>query len=213
MTYAERVEQIIGAIVPRLEAAGYAVYLDPPTDLLPPFMKGYRPDAIALGSPKNLAIEVVLEGARPRKLTGLETKFVESDDWELRIYYVGASESQEDLDIVPTSSITSSLGSVESLAAEGKTLPALLIGWATFEAISRALLPQRLRRPQSAKQLIEALAGDGHLTPSEADLLRRLAVCRNRYSHGNLDVVVEPQDLHAFLALLRTMSVRLPKAA
>ncbi|HJQ59215.1 MAG TPA: hypothetical protein VJ890_20075, partial [Vineibacter sp.] len=45
--------QVLESIVPKLEADGYSVYLHPSPDLLPPFMKNYVPDAIALGRPKN----------------------------------------------------------------------------------------------------------------------------------------------------------------
>ena len=50
MTVAEDTRQIIEQLTPQLEADGYTVYLEPPRQLLPAFMRGYIPDAIALRS-------------------------------------------------------------------------------------------------------------------------------------------------------------------
>ena len=51
---------VLQAVLPRLEEEGYAVYLHPNRPLVPPFLKDYVPDAIALRADKSLAIEIVL---------------------------------------------------------------------------------------------------------------------------------------------------------
>ena len=48
MNAVEETRQIIDQLTPQLEADGYPVYLEPPRQLLPAFMAGYIPDAIAL---------------------------------------------------------------------------------------------------------------------------------------------------------------------
>ena len=48
MTVVEEARQILELLTPQLEAEGYTIYLEPPRQLLPGFMQGYTPDAIAL---------------------------------------------------------------------------------------------------------------------------------------------------------------------
>jgi uncharacterized protein YutE (UPF0331/DUF86 family) len=84
------------------------------------------------------------------------------------------------------------------------------MAWATFEALSRALLPGKFTRPQSPGRLVEELTSEGHVTPNEADVLRRLAVLRNRLIHGDLRASAEPVDLAQFVAVLKTLVGLLP---
>jgi hypothetical protein len=43
---------IFQMLLPRLEAEGFRVLVHPPYSVLPPFMQGYRPDAIAIKADK-----------------------------------------------------------------------------------------------------------------------------------------------------------------
>ena len=198
--------QVLETIVPGLEADGYTVYMHPSRQLIPPFMGSYIPDAIALGRPKNLAIEVVSEDpASKTKLQQLRERFRDAANWELRVYYARPTSSQASMELVSKSQIQDSVRNVEKLMSEGQTEPALLMAWATFEALGRALLPAKFLRPQTPGRLVEVLASEGHVTPDEADVLRRLAEARNRLIHGNLGVRLEPKDLAQFVATIKTV--------
>ena len=61
------------------------------------------------------------------------------------------------------------LSEVKQIAAEGHIEPAMLMAWATFEALARALLTKQFGRPQTPGRLVQTLAAEGYLTPSEAD--------------------------------------------
>jgi uncharacterized protein YutE (UPF0331/DUF86 family) len=52
---------------------------------------------------------------------------------------------------------------------------------------------------------IEVLAAEGHVTPTEADLLRRLAESRNHLIHGGLETSVPEADLQRFIDVLKTL--------
>src|SRR5262249_5053227 len=101
--------------------------------------------------------------------------------------------------------IDSSIASVENLVSNDQLYGATLIGWATFEALGRALSPAKFARPKTPARLIEILAADGTVTPSEADLLRRLARSRTRVMHGTLNEKIEKGDLSKFLNVLREL--------
>ena len=198
--------EILAQIVPQLEAEGYTVYLDPPRQLLPTFMAGYTPDAIALRSDKNLAIEIIVDGestsARDRRL---KERFENAKDWDLRVLYARPSSARSPLPIMDDGAIDSSIASAESLISVKQFNAALLVAWATFEALGRALSPKEFARPQTPLRLIEILAADGSLTPTEADLLRRLAATRNRFIHGSLDMTADLTELQKFIDILRTL--------
>ena len=212
MTVVEDTRQIIELLTPQLEADGYTVYLEPPRQLLPAFMRGYVPDAIALRANglkqfrKNLAIEVKVEG--PSAKTGveeLERRFAEAGDWELRVYYARPAGRPDSIPTMPREAIDGALSSVETLIATGQLQAALLLCWAAFEALGRALEPEKFLRPQTPGRLVEALANDGLVTPSEADVLRGLSKVRNQLIHGGLDQQVCEQDLSEFVEILATL--------
>lgn len=201
--------ELLENIVPKLEAEGYDVYLHPSAHLLPSFMQGYVPDAIALGSPKNLAIEIKLENDRSNaQLDKIVERFRASKDWEFRVYWVRPT-SREPVKVVRREDIEASLNTIENMLSGSDLKSALLLAWATFEALGRALLPEKFVRPQTPGRLTEVLASEGYVTPSEAVVLRRLSGLRNRFIHGELTVSIDRADLKGFLAILRTLLAHL----
>jgi hypothetical protein len=169
-------------------------------------MRDHSPDAIALREDKKLAIEVLHEGAPSnRRLDGLRELFSQHKDWELRVYWVSPSSTSQEIAGASRDVIEQSMRAVEELTADGRTRPALLMGWATFEAIGRAILPEKLQRPQPPGRLTEVLAAEGYITPNEADHLRRLAESRNHLIHGGLETSVSGADLHRFVDVLKTL--------
>jgi uncharacterized protein YutE (UPF0331/DUF86 family) len=202
----DEARQVLEQLVPQLQAEGYTVYLEPSRQLLPPFMEGYMPDAIALRHDKNLAIEVIVEGPSSKtKEDRLRHRFEGRNDWELRFYYVRPVSRREGLPAMANETIDSSIASLEGLISSGQLSAASLIGWATFEALGRALSPEKFTRPQTPARLIEGLATDGIVTPSEADLLRKLANSRNRLIHGTLNESIDSAELTKFLTILKAL--------
>jgi len=132
-------------------------------------------------------------------------RFERRKDWELRLYYVRPAGGKDRLPAMADKTIDSSIASVESLIADGQSSAAVLIAWATFEALGRTLSPEKFSQPQTAARLVEVLAGEGIVTPSEADLLRRLGNVRNRVIHGSLNERIDPADVESFVNVLKTL--------
>jgi uncharacterized protein YutE (UPF0331/DUF86 family) len=197
---------LLDSVLPDLEAEGFEVFANPSPPILPPFMRGHSPDAIALRKDKKLAIEVLREGVPSnRRLDKLRELFSQHKDWELRVYWVSPSSIRRAIEGASRNVIEQSIKAIEELTAGGRTRPALLMAWATFEAIGRAILPDRLQRPQTPGRLIEVLAAEGHVTPTEADLLRRMAESRSHLIHGGLETSVPEADLQRFIDVLKTL--------
>ena len=197
---------VLESIVPELEAEGFEVITHPTRRRLPPFLQSYSPDAIARREDKNLAIEVLRKGAPSEKdLDRLRQLLAGHRDWELRVYWISSSNTPEPIEPASAKDIAKSIEMIEELRGESLLPPALLMAWATLEGLGRALLPDRFPRPQTPGRLVEVLAGEGYVTPSEADRLRQLAKARNQLIHGGLKVRVGSKDIESFAAVLRTL--------
>ena len=197
---------VLENIVPELEAEGFEVITHPTRRRLPPFLQSYSPDAIARREDKNLAIEVLRKGAPSEKnLDKLRQLLAGHRDWELRVYWISPANTPEPIEPASTKEIAKAIEVIEGLAGESLFAPALLMAWATLEGLGRALLPDRFPRPQTPGRLVEVLAGEGYVTPSEADRLRQLARARNQLIHGGLKARVGSKDIESFAAVLRTL--------
>ena len=171
---------------PFWKAQGYTVVRRPAGEALPAFLKNYSPDALLLGPKPQVVVEVVRKGkphieTRMRQLRAI----IESQsDWRLEVLYTG--EEAESLPTASTHELKIALADVRRLLP-GEKRGALLLLWATLEALSRRLEPGKTARPQSPGRVVELLASTGHIAPSEAPFLREAVVWRNRLVHGDLE--------------------------
>jgi len=203
--------ELLERIAPELEAEGYEVFLQPNKPLIPQFLGDFVPDAIARRADKNLVIEVLMGPHRSSaKVDRLNALLRGHHDWELRLVSVDQRTPQPIPRVQDQATILEQISEVRAIAASGRTKPALLLAWATFEALARAALPDRFQRAQTPGRLVEVLASEGVLTPSEADFARALAVRRNELIHGELQVAVSADELARFVALLETVADQLP---
>jgi uncharacterized protein YutE (UPF0331/DUF86 family) len=204
--------EVMESLLPRYRAEGFDVYVNPSPSILPPFMQAYRPDAVALKKDKKIAIEVVGSAARSdQKIKSLQSLFADQSDWELRVFYASPMAPNESLEIASVEAINESIQRVIDLKQSGHLLPALVMAWAAFEAVGRALLPHRFQRPQTPARLVEVLGSEGYITPEEADTLRLASAVRNAVVHGQLDLTVDQKMLETFVAILETLVRLLPR--
>ncbi len=151
-------------------------------------------------------IEVLREGPSSKgRLDRLRELLSGQSEWELRVYWISPSNTPEAINVVPSKDIKQAIDTIEDLSDKKLFAPALLMAWATLEALGRASLPDRLVRPQTPGRLVEVLAADGYITPNEADRLRQLAKVRNRLIHGELKVKIASREIKSLTAVLRTL--------
>ncbi|MCD0420370.1 hypothetical protein LOC51_24400 [Rubrivivax sp. JA1024] len=202
--------EVIELVLPRYRDEGYEVYVHPSPSLLPAFMKSYRPDAIAIKSGKKVAIKVIRGGEREPMAPGAgHSLFSGQNEWELQLVYAPLLGSSVELGVASRDDIEAAIRDVENLQSTGQWMPAILMAYATFEAIGRALLPDQFRRPQSPVRLIEVLASEGLVTPDEAQLVRQVISVRNAVAHGGF-VPVDSTLVARFTDLLSTLADLLP---
>jgi uncharacterized protein YutE (UPF0331/DUF86 family) len=210
---AEQTEsEVLQRLLPELEAEGYEVYIQPARPLLPEFLRAFSPDAIALRSDRNIAIEVMRRTAesekRAEKITDL---FKGRTDWDLRLVWITPVTATKGVQRQTVSTIRKRLKEVRELADGKHYGAALLLAWAALEATGRLLLSKHFERAQTPGRLVQFLASEGALTPTEADYLRTLAEKRNKLIHGELQTPITKAEIDRIAHILDTM-IELAKA-
>lgn len=209
-----REPDVLEATLAGYEADGYDVFVEPSPSVLPQFMRGVRPDAVAIRPDRKIAIEVKRsEGQSSDHIEQLRAMFVGHPDWELRVLYVSPRSPGATIELATPLAIERAISQAQQLKDVEPAGSALLIGWSALEAIARLLLPAQLGRPQPPIRLVEVLATEGLLTPDEADSLREIAKVRNHVAHGELDAEFEPRTVDDLAATVRSLARLIPKAA
>jgi uncharacterized protein YutE (UPF0331/DUF86 family) len=196
-------EIVVERLIPDLEAEGYDVIREPSPRMLPSFLGKYLPDLIALKTGSKLAIEV--KSGERRDNPALETiskLFKGHDDWEFRVVWLPTREKSPSPRIQDKKTILSSFAQCKELVKQGHHSAAMLLSWATLEAIGRNLMASELERPQTPGRVIQYMAQNGIATPNEADRLRALVKLRNSLVHGELDARVTGEQTTEMLNIL-----------
>lgn len=208
-----REANLLDAVLARYKAEGFDIFVYPSKAILPPFLKDCRPDAVAIGPHRKIAIEIARPNLPSEKIGRLRELFSNHADWEFVVLYKSPSSSTETIGKVSKATIETATRQVGQLRDGGQHSAALVMGWSALEAIARVLLADRLARPQPPEHLVEILASEGYLTPDQADSLRPTAAARNAAAHGQLDAQIEPGQLDNLISAMRTLVRLLPKNA
>lgn len=204
-------QTVLDNYLEELRSKGYDTVSEPHGHTLPSFLRGFEPDAVAVRGKEKLIIEVAGQGALSKtKLQRLRDLVAGQEGWSLQVIGLGVQTTRPFPDVAPELFETSN-NNVVQLAGSEQTKPALLLAWATFEGVARAIHPKHFERPQTPGRLVEVLAGEGFLEPSQADLLRTLANQRNRIIHGGLDTPVRKDELDAFSEIIRSLIAKLDR--
>jgi hypothetical protein len=195
------------------EQQGMTFITYPLADMVPAFLGGYRPDAIAASPNGGVVIEVVAGSNSNRKLKDIATKFAGHPEWTLRIVRaddpaVRYSTSLND------DQISSALAEAERAARQGLWRSALLIGWASLESVARARLASVVAdasRPLQPLTVVSSLEQFGFITNERAEALRKAARVRNLIAHGDF-TQDEPLEsvVQAVLSVVRELGASVP---
>ena len=194
------------------EREGYEFFLQPSGDILPPFLHGFRPDAIALKPGDGVVIEVKF-GNRPGKdqrLDSIAAALQGQTDWRLKVYFE-QPRPEDALSIgVPTQTqIDTEIGESERLATEGHNRAAFLLAWSILEAIARARASGQglaAQRPISPAGTVESLEMAGLVDRETGRDLRTKAQLRNLVAHGDLGAEVDHAAVEDLIRLVRDLS-------
>ena len=197
--------QVLSLLRDQYEEEGYTFIEHPKDAQLPAFIRGYRPDAIAVGKDKFIVIEVKSRrGAVSGKtLQALSERFKGQDHWELRVVYSG-DVSDETIPVPTLEQIEMHIREAETLLAQNHPRAALVLGWAAIEAIARTLdsdFPSKGSR--TMRQAVEFLEHLGRLHFDEAQVLRKLLPLRSKVVHGDFGTPITSEEVEPVLKAAR----------
>lgn len=170
------------------EEQGYAFYENPPPGALPAFLGKFQPDAIAVRGEEGVVLELKPSTAKPDALNYIADRFAGQTRWQFRVIFYHVPEETNEVE--PTRIPFKELRSrVIRLQEQGEMDGALLLGWATLEAVLREKsAPSSYRIPTTPKQIAERLEHFGIITAEQAQLLQQAAVVRASVAHGRFDL-------------------------
>jgi uncharacterized protein YutE (UPF0331/DUF86 family) len=213
MTGTSTEAELLRNTVSELEQDGFEVFIQPRSPILPPFLKGFRPDIIARRSDTNLVVEVVSKLRQEDKtLAAMAAAVRGNPGWEMRVIVASPTTDASPLQGQPLGAISQAANEVQALIQGGHYRAALLMAWSTFEALGRSYMPEDFARAQSPGRLVQLLAQEGYVTPSEADTLRKLAEKRNVLIHGNVSTEVSEIEVKGFMSILEKLTGSLAPA-
>lgn len=185
-------------------AQGYKLICEPRPSDLPSFLGRYVPDALLIGANHKVIVEVIHKGSphAERKVKDLKSLLAGHQDWKLEVVFTGTESAP--LPTVGAEALRASLLRVRGLSVS-EPEAALLLLWATIEAMARYLEPSRTAKPQSPGRVVELMAAAGHVTPTEASVLRESVQWRNRLIHGDLTVSVTVEQINQVISVVESL--------
>jgi hypothetical protein len=187
----------------RLTGQGYTLVREPSRGDLPPFLGGFRPDAIATGKSPSLIVEVIARGpsgeAEAAKVKQLKDLVAGHPGWKVEVVYTAPSLPVPS--VASPEAIRQRFREIRRLADSDRPA-ALIMGWSLLEAVARALLPDRATRGLTPATTVELLASLGYIVQSEADKLGEAGRARNLIVHGDVSVKVTSLQLESVLEIV-----------
>jgi hypothetical protein len=177
---------------------GYSVRVHPSSAELPPFLRSFQPDIIAISPQGNIVIEVKASSSVDAELVKQLAQEVERQPgWRFEIVFVGppvAPDVPAEEDLAPEEQVSRLLSSAERLFADGQLEAAAMVAWSAAETILRrraqSYAPEMER--QSSARVLKHLYSLGRVNPGTYEKLLRLMEFRNAVAHGFQPRVVPP---------------------
>jgi hypothetical protein len=191
------------------EARGFAFERHPAAALLPDFLAGYAPDAVAQREGETVVIEVRPRSDDPAEAAEIARvadalKGRPGYRFELVIAERPGSGTAGELD-ADEQGLRDRLQTARRLLGMQDMASALIVAWSTLEGLVRARLGDAARgvhRPMTAKSLVAALVSFGLIEDEEEADLAKLAEQRNRFAHGDTRTPVDARQIEALIALI-----------
>lgn len=190
---------------PRYEAEGFKFTISPDRAVLPVFLGGYLPDALAQKPGLNIAIEVKQhqsQGAQAR-LQDIRRLFDGHPDWQFNVVFIGTRPLQSvTIPVASPEAIRTRMAEVRALSLQGHQRPAFVMAWSLLEAVLQLVEEGVSHKPLTPGTVVQTLAMKGYIAADVERRMRSLIELRNRIVHG--DVAAEPttHDVDLILAAI-----------
>lgn len=195
--------EALDEVARRLAGQGYTLVREPSRGDLPPFLGGFRPDAIATGKSPSLIVEVIARGrsseAEVAKVKQLQNLVAGQPGWKIEVVYTTPSSPLPR--VASPEAIRQRFAEVRRLADSDRPA-ALIMAWSLLEAVARVLLSDRAERGLTPAATLEFLTSLGYIVQSESDTLRDAGRARDLIVHGDVSVKVAKAQLERLLEVV-----------
>jgi uncharacterized protein YutE (UPF0331/DUF86 family) len=192
------------------EKNGYSVVIEPHGSNIPSFIKGYRPDIIAMSDNDNVVIEVKTRAdlSTIERLKDIADVINKRENWRFELIVTTTKQEAKtettrlnvDLDL---SEIKRNLEQVKKLAEQDLLTAAFVLCWANMESISRQLLLEDKKNlsNKTPLALIKTLFSFGYLNRTDLESLEKLFQTRNLLVHGYKATNLDRKTLDKLIAI------------
>ena len=192
----------------RYEKRGYTFVAHPTGDLVPEFLRGYRPDALAISERDSIVIEVKARRSPDgqKSLAQIAERVARQPNWKFEIYSAG-DFPRPIYDRPSEAELSQLLEEIRRLQDAGFGRAALVMAWAALEAVARALRSENTAAsgPMIPSEIVEWLSRTGHVDGPTGRLLRNMIKTRNAVVHGDLVADLEGHELQALYSTLESL--------
>jgi hypothetical protein len=197
------------------EDRGMRFISHPPREVIPQFLGGYEPDALALGPDGGAIIEIKLR-RQPKsdvRLADISERVAKQPGWEFRVVYANERPAEATNIPRPTSEqIHGKVDEITNLIRSGHYESALVLCWAVLESLARLAVDTDGSAPAKAispHQTIDRLAMHGYIGSDLSRRLRDMVRLRNSAVHGDFATTIGKGDVEFLLAEIRTIQAEL----
>jgi hypothetical protein len=171
---------------------GYTVVKEPPAELIPFDLNGYRPDLLVTKGDSNLIVEVKTKSSRISvdRFQSIAQEIARHSGWRFVLVTlddIDLSKTPTADDELPTwAQLDRKLAQARTLIEEGAVEPATLYLWSIFEAAlrKRAIILSIPVERLPASMLIKHMYSQGEVSINDFDLFLEFMNSRNRLAHG-----------------------------
>ncbi|WP_119388917.1 hypothetical protein [Taklimakanibacter lacteus] len=214
--------KLLKSLQPRYEGEGFRFIIEPDANDLPPFLRSYRPDAIARPAAGEGGVvigisEIKGPAQKAKNLEQLAREVAKHKEWRLDIVLADRALQESWLLVPSLAELESDFRAlkrdfVELTADEesiGDLKVQLLFGWPLFEAAGRrVLLEHDIDLPRDAlnsKGVIDNLVTEGLISDDDAASAIDLLRLRNLIAHGYLKQEVNAEDIKGLFQLIEKL--------
>jgi len=190
--------------------AGFDVFVEPDDSILPVFLRGFRPDLIAMSRGKNYVLELKIgeRSGQQQKWSAMAAAIDAQPEWHFRLIILNREGTLlVDAENISRETILRRMARVNQLIVAGQQEAALLVAWSNFEAAARhRLLTSEgvLPRPAFPQSIIKYLVHMGIISQDDMKRANEVMQIRNAVAHG-FESPINTYDIESINQLTRQL--------
>jgi len=182
--------QVVARVADDYRRRGYDVEVEPASNALPEFLRGFQPDLIARKPGESVVVEVKV-GTRKsaaEQLREIAERVNQQPGWRFSLVFADPDTPDQITEAgpPPMAVIEERASNAEALIGTGQNEAAFLLLWSALEGILR-LLGDRAHLPLASlppSTLVRELYSAGEISRDHFETLLELLPVRNRLVHG-----------------------------